>query len=197
MTAQVNDPQDTDRWSYYVDDAFYADLLALLARFDSDWPAASSESLVEANHLLSAEARLLDQRRFDDWLGLYTRECLYWVPVASTRIDPCVNVAHAFDDRRRLGDRVYWLNTGLAFSQIPPSRTVHVVSNFEVLDVDPTTRLVRSAFTTHEFRTSEPRVFAGWNAHVLVRENGDWRIRVKQVNLLDADAGHENLTLVL
>lgn len=197
MTTSVNEWSDTDRWSHYVDDAFYADLLQLLARFDEDWPIPPVTTWLEASHVLSVEARLLDQRRFDDWLALFTSECLYWVPAARSRADPRASVSHAFDDRRRLGDRVYWLNTGLAFSQIPPSRTVHTVSNVELLDLDVSTRLVRSTFATHECRTAEPRVFAGWNAHVLAREGNGWRIRAKQVNLFDADAGHENLTLVL
>lgn len=164
---------------------------------DDDWPDAGPQAIHEASRLLVREARLLDERRFDDWLSLYAPDGVYWVPTWPSACDPRTTISHAFDDVRRLSDRVYWLNTGLAFSQVPPSRTVHTVTNVEVLELDADTRLVRSSFATHEFRTGRARVLAGRYAHVLTRADDAWRIRVKRVTLLDADAGHDNLTLVL
>lgn len=188
---------DTSRWSFHVDDAFYGELDELMSAFAEDWTLADALTTHEANGLLVREARLLDLHRFEEWLTMFTADCLYWVPVVPGDGDPRKTVSHAFDDRRRLEDRVFWLNTGLAYSQLPPSRTVHCVSNVEVRDLNDTTRLVRSTFTTHEVRTRTPRTFSGWTAHVLSKSEGEWRIKVKQVNLLDSDAGHENLTLVL
>lgn len=197
MSHAPEDFANTSLWSFHVDDDFYGMLDRWQTHFTQDWPLATSDIVHEASWVLAQEARRLDQRRLSDWLDLFTDDCLYWVPAAPGRQDPRANVCHAFDDRRRLEDRVYWLNTGLAYSQVPPSRTVHSVTNVEVLALDDATWLVRSVFTTHEFRTSSPRVFAGWNAHVLVAGESHRRIRMKQVNLLDADAGHENLTLIL
>lgn len=188
---------DTSRWSYHVDGEFYAELDQLMGAFAEDWPDAGAQATHEASWLLAQEARRLDEHRFDAWLELFSDDCLYWVPVKPGAGDPRSTISHAFDDRRRMSDRVFWLNTGLAYSQLPPSRTARCVSNVEVRDLTPTTRLVRSTFTTHEHRTTSPRVFSGWTAHVLTKTNDEWRIRVKQVNLLDSDAGHDNLTIIL
>ena len=38
------------------------------------------ELLDQAQRLLFDEAAALDQRRWDDWLALYTPDCEFWVP---------------------------------------------------------------------------------------------------------------------
>src|SRR5688572_32710534 len=114
----------------YVDEAFYEELV----RGFSAWPEDESTDPVlrgQCRALLHREARLLDQRRFEDWLKLYSATCIYWVP-ATAGGDPRREVAVAFDDRRRLEDRVYRLRSGHAWSQTPASRTVRLVSNVEV-----------------------------------------------------------------
>lgn len=199
MSAEsAPDYADTGRWSIHVDDRFYADLARFAEFFAADWPVPEPAVLTEVTHLVVHEARLVDEGRLDAWLDLFTENCLYWVPVVPGGGDPTREVSHAFDDRRRLADRIYWLGTGLAFCQIPPSRTRRVLSNVEVLDLPADgLRLVRSNFAVHEFRAGRMRTYAGWYGHVLAQAQGAWRIRLKQVNLLDSDQGHENLTLVL
>ena len=197
-TAPAHDYADTGRWSFHVDDEFYAELTRFAESFAADWPVPEPAVLAQVTHLLVHEARLVDEGQLEAWLDLFTEDCLYWVPIVPGGGDPTREVSHAFDDRRRLTDRIYWLRTGLAFCQIPPSRTRRLVSNVEVLELPADgLRLVRSHFAVHEFRAGQMRTYAGWYGHVLAQVNGAWRIRLKQVNLLDADQGHENLTLVL
>ncbi|WIV56398.1 aromatic-ring-hydroxylating dioxygenase subunit beta [Amycolatopsis nalaikhensis] len=188
---------DTSSWSYHVDDEYYRELRRQTNLLREDWPEATVEETVRAATFLAREARLIDDGRFNHWLDLFTDDCLYWVPVVAGGGDPATEVSHAFDDRRRLTDRVYWLRTGLAFSQIPASRTRRVIGNVET-SADPETgdRLVRSNFTVHEFRAGVAKTYAGWYGHVLRNTGDGWRIRVKQANLLDSDQIHENLTLV-
>jgi benzoate/toluate 1,2-dioxygenase beta subunit len=189
---------DTSRWSFHVDDDFYAEFARFGDLLAADWPDEEPDVVTVAHRLLIQEARLIDEGRFNDWLELFTDDCLYWVPVVPGGGDPRHEVSHAFDDRRRLTDRVYWLRTGLAFCQIPQSRTRRLITNVEALD-DPATgaRLVRSNVLVTEFRAGATKLYAGWYGHVLARRGDEWRIRLKQVNLLDSEQGHENLTLVL
>ncbi|MQA82983.1 MAG: aromatic-ring-hydroxylating dioxygenase [Streptosporangiales bacterium] len=198
MTREaVPDYSDTSRWSYYVDPSFYADLVELSGEWYDDWPPCALEVKADAEALLHREARLLDEARFNEWLDMYSRECLYWVPVTPGGGDPRAEVSHAFDDRRRLTDRVYWLRTGLAFCQIPQSRTRRIVGNVEVLDEpDNGRRRVRSSFLLTEFRAGTTKLYSGWYGHALTRDDDGWKIRTKQVNLLDSEHGHENLTIV-
>lgn len=197
MSATAADRADTSRWSFHVDDRYYDALRAPVEAYAADWPPYDAAGLAKISCFLTREARLLDEARFNDWLSLFTADCLYWVPVTPGSGDPRREVSHAFDDRRRLEDRVYWLRTGLAYCQIPQSRTRRLVGNVEARDSDDgSTVLVRSNFVVTEFRAGASRVLAGWYGHVLVPADDGYRIRLKQVNLLDSEHGHENLTLV-
>lgn len=188
---------DTSSWSYHIDNRYYEELQHQSALLREDWPEATVEEIVQSGSFLAREARLIDEGRFNDWLELFSDDCLYWVPVTAGGGDPTVNISHAFDDRRRLTDRVYWLRTGLAFSQIPASRTRRVIGNVEAM-TDPSTRerLVRSNFVVHEFRAGVTKTYPGWYGHVLRPAGDTWQIKLKQANLLDSDQMHENLTLV-
>lgn len=198
MTDVTVDYSDTSRWSFHIDDHFYAEIARFVETLAADWPEERPEVVAETQSLLTREARLVDEGRFNDWLELFTDDCLYWVPIVPGAGDPRREVSHALDDRRRLADRVFWLRTGLAFCQIPQSRTRRLVGNVEVLD-DPDTgnRIVRSNFIVNEFRAGRAKTYSGWYGHVLAPSADGWRIRLKQVNLLDSEHGHENLTLVL
>jgi benzoate/toluate 1,2-dioxygenase beta subunit len=179
----------------YVDDAFYAELVSSFA----DW---SGEAIADAavrercRMLLEREARLLDQGRFEDWLAMYAAHCIYWVP-ASPGGDPRREVAVAFDDRRRLEDRIYRLRTGHAWSQAPASRTVRLVSNVEVFPWKEGGLLVRSNFLIGDFRAGETRFWAGWCGHRLRLREGRYEIEVRQVNLIDCDQNLRNPSIVL
>lgn len=195
MTSPARDPS---RSSWYVDDAFYADLVAGFTDFARDDRAVADPAVRDrCRMLLEREARALDERRFDDWLALYVPECLYWVP-GTPGGDPRREIAFAFDDRRQLEGRVYRLGTGYAWSQIPASRTARLVSNVEVFaTAHPGTRMVRSSFLVAEHRAGDTRTLAGSYAHRLVERDGAWRIAVKQVNLLECDRSLRNPSIIL
>lgn len=195
----ANMAPDPSRRSEYLGDARYSELVADFA----DWQSRALElddALLRdsCRALLEREARFLDQERFDEWLGLYTPECLYWVPASLNAGDPRREVAIAFDDRRRLEDRIFRLRTGYAWSQTPRSRTVRMVSNVEVFGTAiEAIYMVRSNFQITEFRAGETRMLAGWCGHRLRLTQKRWEILVKQVNLIDCDDNLRNPSIVL
>src|SRR5437870_4531515 len=82
-------------------------------------------------------------------------------PGAEPAGDPRREVTVYFDDRRRLEDRIYRLSTGKAWSQVPPSRTVRLVTNVEAFRTEERTVLmVRSNLLLAEFRAGETRTLA-------------------------------------
>ena len=66
----------------------------------------------------------------------------------------------------------------------------------EILEDASGDTLVRSNFIINEFRAGVTKTYSGWYGHVLTRDGDGWKIRLKQVNLLDSEQYHENLTIV-
>ena len=178
---------DPSRTSHYVTDDFYRSLVETFTDWQDDRRMvtdAGERDLVR--QFLEREARLLAQHRYDDWLGLFVPECAYWVPGTPSAGDPRNEIAVMFDDRRRLEDRVFRLQTEISLSSTPVPRTRHSVS-MTMLD---------------EVGTNEVRAFANWQVvwsndvrgqqinagsyhYVIRRTSGGMRIKQKKVLLLD------------
>jgi benzoate/toluate 1,2-dioxygenase beta subunit len=190
---------DPSRTSHYVSDALYSGLIANFSDWQRDERALADPAVRDFfRMLLEREARLLDQLRYEDWLALLARECIYWVPSTPNGGDPRREIAVMFDDRRRLEDRVYRLRTGFAWSQAPASRTVRLITNVEVFATDSdAVRMVRSNFLITEFWGDETRILSGWCGYRVVQQDGRWEIQAKQVNLLECDQCIRNPSIIL
>lgn len=97
----------------------------------------------DVEQFLYAEAALLDARRYRDWLELVTDDIEYWMPIRRTVTQADIDqeftrpgeVAFFDDDRSYLEMRVRKLEAGSAWSEDPPSRSRHFVSNVRILEV--------------------------------------------------------------
>jgi 3-phenylpropionate/cinnamic acid dioxygenase small subunit len=197
MNVQPN--YDPSRFSYYVTDAFYSELVDDFSDWQTEDRAVTDAAERDRfRHLIEREARILDNLLFEDWLKLFAPECAYWVPSTPERGDPRREIAVMFDDRRRLEDRVYRLRTGYAWSQAPSSRTSRLVANVEVFrGKSAEQRMVRSNFIISEFWDNEIRTLCGWAGHRFRKATGDWLISAKQVNLLNCDQCIRNPSIIL
>src|SRR5690606_16138322 len=86
----------------------------------------------EIESFLVHEARLLDERRYEDWLALFTEEAWYWVPLEEGQADPKETVSLIYDDRRLLETRVRRLAQSTLHAQEPKSRTSRIVTNVSI-----------------------------------------------------------------
>jgi 3-phenylpropionate/cinnamic acid dioxygenase small subunit len=190
--------RDPSRSSYYVSDGLYRELIAHFTDWQDDARALADPTVRdEFRRLIEREARLLDQLRYDDWLAMYTPECVYWVPSTPNAGDPRREIAIMFDDRRRLEDRVYRLRTGFAWSQAPASRTVRLITNVEAFaTASDDARMLRSNFLISEFWGDETRLLAGWAGHRVISSEDGWKIQAKQVNLIDCDQSIRNPSII-
>jgi len=190
---------EEERRADYVTDALYRELIANFSNWQDDARAVTDPAAREAfRRLLEREARLLDQLRYEDWLALYTAQCIYWVPSTPNAGDPRREIAVMFDDRRRLEDRIFRLRTGFAWSQAPASRTVRLITNVEAFaTARDDVRMLRSNFLISEFWGDETRILTGWSGHRIERDGDAWKIQAKQVNLLDCDQSIRNPSIIL
>ena len=188
--------------SDYVTQPFYDwlgkvsdDLNLAITRRDD----AAVELWRQVTKLLVTESRLLDQQAFNPWLDLYVNECAYWIPSDWPARDPRKGITLEFHDRRRLLDRIARLDTGVAYSQFPPSRTCRQWGGLE-LWASPTRKgdwHARYNFTLVDFRNEHNRLLAGWNGFVLRETDAGLRIVVKQINLIDCDRSQGNNSFFL
>ena len=188
---------DSSKVSYYMNEDYYTSLIDGLKDWGNEIGYASEDTWREIELFLYREARLLDEGKMEDWLELFSSECLYWIPITPGGGNPLKEVSTAFDDRRRLEDRIYRLRTGYAWSQIPASRTIRMLNNIEVWNDGENQLRVRANFMLNEFRAGKQKLYSGWCGYRLKKVEGEWKIVVRQVNLIDSDQGHENLTFIL
>lgn len=189
--------------SSYVNQRFYDWLVELSTDFRHSTDQCTAPVDIDTEraimHLVSRECRLLDDQHFDRWLTLYDDHCAYWIPAERDAADPRKKVTLEFHDRRRLIDRVARLGTGLAYSQWPVSRTSRICGALEIWPAPGQTDewRVRCNFMMAEHRTDHVRTLAGWYGFALRRYQNDWKIVVKQVNLLNCDAPQGNNSFFL
>ena len=97
----------------------------------------------EVEQFLYHEAALLDDRRFGDWFALIADDIHYWMPIRRTvtvenlhlEYAKADGMAYFDDDKADLRMRVEKLQSNSAWSENPPSRTRHFVSNVRILEV--------------------------------------------------------------
>lgn len=144
------------------------------------------------------EARLLDEKRWDEWYELFTEDGFYWVPLAHGQTDALTHTSLAYEDKLLLRLRIERFKDGSGpFSQHPPSRSQHVLQTPELEGMEDGAQLVRTAFFYAEARGDDQQVYAGTVIHHLVETAAGLRIRLKRVNLLNCDAALPSLQLFL
>lgn len=170
----------------------------------------------EIEQFLYREARLLDDRRFRDWLLLFTDDVRYWMPLRSSRF---TRQSHAIatsrsrpEDRDISGEgefayldetlttlrqRIERLETGTAWAEEPPSRTRHIITNVEA---EPGARdgEVRAYSNFVLFRSrleAEDDQVAGQREDILRHVNGAWKISYRKIVVVHNVIPAKNLSV--
>lgn len=140
-----------------------------------------------------AEARLLDERRFEEWRELFAEDGYYWVPLRPDQKSPDDGPSLFYDDRRIMATRFERLTHPRIHAQSPPHRTCHVIGSIAIGEVDPESGecVVRSAMIMTDYRLRTQRVFSGQVEHRLRPEGGGFRIVYKRVDLINCDDAFE------
>jgi 3-phenylpropionate/cinnamic acid dioxygenase small subunit len=164
-----------------------------------------AELIGEIEQFLYREARLLDERKFDAWLDLFTDDVRYWMPGRTTRYPRRSKAVAAlrpdrheenelsksdelaiFDETKEtLARRVARLATGMAWAEDPPSRTRHLVSNVEVEpgDTEAEVRVYSSFIVGRNRGETEQDFFVGGRQDTLRKVDGAWKIARRTIVL--------------
>lgn len=134
------------------------------------------------------EARLLDERRFEDWMALFAEDGIYWIPATPGQQDPLGEVSIAYEDRQLIDVRVRRLRHPENYADQPQVRTRRVLGNVMIDSADDASVVARSNFTLADFQGDEQRIFLGEYVHTLRPSGEGYEIVQKRVNLLNCDA---------
>lgn len=171
-------------------------------------PGAPATSRVDAalqhdiEQFLYVEADLLDCRRFDDWLELFSADASYVMPLRVTRESQVPDQGGAgrvfADNRDTLGIRVRRLGTEYAWAEQPASRTRHLVANVRI---SPTAVAgeyeVASNILVYRNRGDDPGhdLYAGSRVDLLRHTDSGWRIAGRRVLLDQANIAGNSLSI--
>lgn len=158
-----------------------------------------------ATHFLVEEAALLDARRWREWLALLTDDIRYVMPVQVTRSLGAERrggneMSHFDEDHHALAKRVERLTTEHAWTEDPPSRTRHLVTNVRTFatDLDDTLR-VESALLLFRSRgdTRPPEIVCAGRVDCLRAVGGGYRLAERRIDVDEAVLRTQNLAIFL
>lgn len=159
-------------------------------------PATDDHELIE---FVYNEARLIDEKRFDEWYELFTQDGLYWMPLTRNQPQDGTHVSLFHEDRLLLKLRIQRLGNPNSFSQAEPSWCQHVLQAPRIESRDPalSSVVLRTPFIYMETQRDQQQMYAAVAWHHLTRVEGSLRIRMKKVELLNCDAALPSIQLFL
>ena len=141
------------------------------------------------------EAWLLDERKFKEWLELFTDDVLYFMPrrknvprrEAHRELTQPGDLAILEEDKRYLQMRVARLDTGMAWAEDPPSRTRHMIGNLEAEVLESGEVRAKTAFLVYRSHLeTDHQLLSGYREDVLRKVDGGWKV-AKRTIVLDAN----------
>lgn len=143
------------------------------------------------------EARLIDEKRLDEWYELFADDGIYWMPLTRGQPDGLNHTSLFHEDKLLLKIRIERLKSPRSFSQHRPSFCQHVLQHprVESRDDDAGLYVLRSPFVYVETKADAQLVLAGVSWLHLVRAESGLKIRLKKVELVNCDAALPSIEL--
>jgi 3-phenylpropionate/cinnamic acid dioxygenase small subunit len=162
----------------------------------------------QVEEFLYLEAELLDERKLREWLELLTDDMRYWMPIRHNTlerpqetVDELAKPGDGFyfdDDKKSLTLRVERFYSKSAWSELPPSRTRHMITNIRIKRVDGAELEVVSNFLVYRTRLETDKdMFVGARQDVLRRAGGSFLLARRTILLDQAVLDAKNISIFL
>jgi 3-phenylpropionate/cinnamic acid dioxygenase small subunit len=153
----------------------------------------------EIAEFLYAEAELLDERHYDEWLALLAEDIRYWMPMRrnvkfgdTTRefTREREDISWFDEGKQTLTRRVRQIQTGIHWAEEPQSRITHMVSNVQLLAATPNAAMAQEVIAKCRFLIyrnrleTETDLLVGKREDTLRRVGDGWMI-VRRKIILD------------
>ncbi len=143
-----------------------------------------------------AEARLLDEQRYEEWLALWLEDGYYWMPLDYQQTDPLLVTSLMYEDYFMLRLRVERLTGARTFSQKPKSRCNHVIQRPFIDEISDNNIKTVTSMHYVETRMDDQFLLALTATHELRVVDDKLRIANKRVDLLNSDAAFGSIQLL-
>jgi len=157
-----------------------------------------------AHQFLVEEAALLDAADFAGWLGLLCEDIRYLMPVRVTTargagFDSLADMGHFDEDMYALRKRVQRLATDHAWTEDPPSRTRHFVTNVRTFRTGGDDLRVESALLLFRSRgdTREPSLISAGRTDLLRATADGLRLARREITVDESVLRTQNLAVFL
>ncbi len=141
------------------------------------------------------EAWLLDERKLEEWLDLFTDDVLYFMPRRKNvprreqhrELTPQGDLAIFEENKHYLEMRVARLETGMAWAEDPPSRTRHLIGNLEAAPLENGETRAKTAFLVYRSHLeTDHQLLSGCREDMLRKVEGMWKVARRTI-VLDAN----------
>lgn len=141
-----------------------------------------------AQEFLATEAKLLDERRFWDWYALLADDIVYHVPLRQARLafedEVPPGAFRIKDSKSHIETRLKRLDSGAAWAETPPSRTLRLVGSLLVETTDkPDVIVAENALIMYRQRGHDDK-----GDIIAVRRRDQLRLTADGLRLLRRDA---------
>ena len=154
------------------------------------------------------EAELLDERKLREWFNLLAEDVRYWMPLRHNTMERPSDVVEELskpgegyyfdDDIKSLKIRVERAYSKVAWAEVPPSRTRHLITNVRVKKDDGNEIDVHSNFLVYRTRMETDKdVFVGARQDILRRSDGSFKIARRTIILDQAVLDAKNISVFL
>jgi len=154
------------------------------------------------------EAELLDDRKLREWFELLTEDIRYWMPIRHNELERPAELAQELsrpgegyyfdDDSKSLKIRVERAYSKIAWAEVPPSRTRHLITNVRVKKDDGKEVEVDSNFLVYRTRMETDKdLFVGTRRDLLRRSGESFKIARRTIILDQAVLDAKNISIFL
>jgi 3-phenylpropionate/cinnamic acid dioxygenase small subunit len=145
----------------------------------------------EVEQFLYRQAELLDTKKWEEWIDLFSEDGLYWMPPDASYKTWDGQPAIFAEDKNLMNVRRGRVLHPDAWSQRPLWGTNHVVSNVVLRKTSGDQIEVTSRFHMMELRRDDVRHFAGMYTHHLKKTKDGFAIKLQRVDMTNAQAAYD------
>ena len=154
------------------------------------------------------EAELLDDRKLRQWLELFTDDVFYWMPIRHNTQERPDDISaelsqpgHGYyfnDDKKSLTLRVERVYSKTAWSELPPSRTRHLIANVRIKTDDGNAIEAHANFIVYRTRMEKDEdMFVGTRQDMLRRAGDTFKIARRTIILDQAVLAAKNISVFI